>query len=226
MQILTKNWEKLKSNDLVLLRCQKCAADFSLTKKRVKDKISKIGVQPLGGSFCSFKCYNLYRTTFHPIFNCLNCGYQFSKKPSWVKKSKNHFCGNSCAAIYHNSHKTTGTRRSKLEVWLENKLTELYPDLEIHFNRKSAINSELDIYIPSLKLAFELNGIFHYEPVFGPEKLSKTQNNDQRKFQACAENGVSLCVIDTSGQRRFTELSSLKFLNIIIEIIKRVANGN
>jgi len=49
----------------------------------------------------------------------------------------------------------------------------LYPDLVIHFNKKDAINSELDIYIPSLKLAFELNGIFHYEPIFGKENFLK-----------------------------------------------------
>ena len=36
--------------------------------------------------------------------------------------------------------------RSKLEKWLEEQLIKMYPNLEIHFNRKDAINSELDIY--------------------------------------------------------------------------------
>ena len=63
-------------------------------------------------------------------------------------------------------------------MWLEEQLTSLYPKLDIHFNRKDTIGSELDIYIPSLNLAVELNGIFHYEPIFGKDKLSKIKTND------------------------------------------------
>ena len=74
----------------------------------------------------------------------------------------------------------------------------LFPSLEFHFNRKDTINSELDIYIPSLKIAFELNGIFHYEPIYGPEKLGQINNNDERKMQACIEHGIELCLIDVS----------------------------
>jgi very-short-patch-repair endonuclease len=136
-------------------------------------------------------------------------------------KYKNNFCSSSCAAIYNNTHKTYGTRRSKLEKYLEEKLKEKYPKLDIHFNRKDAINSELDIYIPSLKLAFELNGIYHYEPIHGPEKLASVQNNDQRKFQACLERGIELCIIDTSSIKHFKENKANKFLNIIIEIISK-----
>lgn len=130
-----------------------------------------------------------------------------------------NFCSHSCSATYNNTHKTHGTKRSKLEIWLEEQLTTLYSNLEIHFNRKDAINSELDIYIPSLSLAFELNGIFHYEPIYGKEKLEKIQNNDGRKFQACLENNIELCIIDTSSQIKFAEKSSIKFLDIIIKII-------
>ncbi len=133
--------------------------------------------------------------------------------------SKNNFCSQSCAAIYNQSHKTHGYRRSKLEIWLEVELNKLYPSLEIHFNRKDAINSELDIYIPSLKLAFELNGIFHYEPIYGEEQLKKIKNNDTRKYQACLERGIELCIIDTSKIKYFKESTSKPILDIISKII-------
>lgn len=152
---------------------------------------------------------------------CLNCKKVFLKLASAVRRSPNHFCSRSCAAIHNNTHKTTGTRRSKLEAYLEEQLTVLFPELEILFNDKTAINSELDIYIPSLKLAFELNGIFHYEPIFGKDKLNQIQNNDGNKFQKCQENQISLCIIDTSSQKRFTELSSKKYLDIIVSIIEQ-----
>ena len=128
-------------------------------------------------------------------------------------------CNRSCATKYQQSHKTYGYKRSKLEKYLEEQLSKLYPNLEIHYNRKDAIKSELDIYIPSLKLAFELNGIFHYEPIFGEKKLLDVKNNDHRKFAACADARIGLCVIDTSKQIRVKESTSLPFLKIITDII-------
>ena len=131
----------------------------------------------------------------------------------------NHFCSSSCAATYSNAHKTKGTRRSKLEVWLEAQLPLKYPDLVFHFNRKDAIDGELDIYIPSINLAFELNGIFHYEPIYGKDKLNQIRNNDTRKFQACIEKGIELCIIDTSKQTYFKEQTARKYLDIVTNII-------
>lgn len=137
-------------------------------------------------------------------------------------RSTNLFCSKSCAGTYNNKNKTHGTRVSKLEIWLQGKLDELYPNLEIHYNRKDTINSELDIYIPSLKLAFELNGVFHYEPIFGENKLSQIQNNDDRKFQACLELGIELCIIDSSQFKNFKEERAKKYLNIIITIMNKL----
>jgi hypothetical protein len=79
----------------------------------------------------------------------------------------------------------------------------------------------LDIYIPSLKLAFELNGIFHYEPIYGKEKLENTQNNDGRKFQACLECGIEFCTIDVSAQKYFKEKTSQIYLDIVTDILNK-----
>jgi len=81
------------------------------------------------------------------------------------------------------------------------------------------------VVIPTLKLAFELNGIFHYEPIFGSNKLKQIQNNDDRKFQACLEQGIELCLIDTSQQKYFKDVLSLKYLNIIVNIINNKLCG-
>jgi hypothetical protein len=142
------------------------------------------------------------------------------KKASVNKqKTKNIFCSSSCAATYNNTHKTQGCRKSKLEYYLEEKLPALYPSLEFHFNRKDAINSELDIYIPSLKLAFELNGIYHYEPIHGAVTLTKIQNNDHRKFQACLERNIELCIIDSSKLAYFKESNAKPYLEIVQKIL-------
>lgn len=140
-----------------------------------------------------------------------------------ASKSGHIFCTQSCFAKYHNAHKTWGTRRSKLEGWLEENLRGLYPELDIHCNRTDAIQGELDFYFPGLKLAFELNGIFHYEPIYGgPEKLTQIQNNDARKMAACLERGIELCVVDTSQADYFKPKVAEKFLGIVRGVLDRV----
>lgn len=168
--------------------------------------------------FCSLSCHGKYYTKAKKVF-CKNCGKEFIKLFSEIKKHPNNFCCRSCAATYNNTHKVSGYRRSKVELYIEKELTKKYSKLGILFNNKEAINSELDIYIPSLKLAFEINGIYHYEPIHGEDKLSRIQKNDENKFLKCQEKGISLCILDVSSIKYFKEEKVKKFLDIITKII-------
>jgi len=152
----------------------------------------------------------------HTLF-CKSCNLKLLRHPSYI--SPNNFCSKSCAATYNNRNKTYGTRRSKLELYLEQELSRLYPDCDIHFNRKDTVGSELDIYIPVLHLAFELNGIFHYKPIYGVKKLNSIQTNDVKKVDDCLKAGVSLHTIDVSDLKRFTPNSGLPYLNYILDIM-------
>jgi hypothetical protein len=120
-----------------------------------------------------------------------------SKKRNFeIKKSNNHFCSKSCAAKYNNKNKSFGTRRSKLEHWIEEQLTQIYPSLHIDFNQKTAINSELDIYIPSLNELPAPDFVnLHYEPIYGVDKLQQIRENDISKSKACHEAKIDLCTI-------------------------------
>ena len=207
-----------KSSDKLPCQCISCGITFYKQKKAILKVIRRVNGH--NGDFCSRSCLGSTRKLQTSIA-CKCCGNFFQKKQKEIKRHSNHFCSRSCAATYNNTHKTHGTRRSKLEVWLEQQLSSLYPSLEFHFNRKDAINAELDIYIPSFKLAFELNGLFHYEPIFGPEKLAKIQNNDQRKYQACIEHGIELCLIDVSSFSYFKPERAQKYLNGIRKIIHK-----
>jgi len=171
-------------------------------------------------TFCSKQCSDKFFTKTI-MAECGNCGTEVIRINAEYKASKSGkvFCNRSCAASYNNTHKTTGTRVSKLEIWLKEQLQNHYTEIEFHFNRKDTINSELDIYIPSLNLAFELNGIFHYEPIYGKDKLQSIQNNDSRKFQACLEHGIELCIIDTSSFKHFKSEKAMKYFEIIKNII-------
>ena len=212
-----EQFDKSKTTDKLPCECYSCNNTFFKTKKDISYVLN--GKKNKIGKYCNC-CKNTVRKNKQKL-NCTQCDKEFLKRPSEIKKSNNHFCSQSCSCIYHNAHKTTGNRRSKLESWLELKLICLYPDKKILFNDKTMINSELDICFPDLKLAFELNGIFHYEPIYGQNKLDKTQNNDNRKFQACLEQGIELCIIDVSQQKYFKESTSQKYFDIIIEIISK-----
>jgi len=212
-----EEFKNAKPKDLLPCECNQCKNVFFVIPDRIRK--AKNILTSSKNKFCSQECFNLSRIN-KPIVICTECGVEFKKYPSAIKKCKNHFCSSSCSTKYNNIHRViTNNHRSKLEVFLEKKLKDTYPNLQINYNDKSMIQSELDIYIPTLNLAFELNGVFHYEPIFGDKKLEKVQNNDNKKFQKCIEAGISLCIIDTSSQVYFKEKTSLEFLKIITKII-------
>jgi hypothetical protein len=214
------DFDNAKSKDLLPLKCYQCNNIFYKNKQEIQ-AIKNPNLKDTG-KFCSLKCCGYYQQCFK-TFNCTNCETPIVKMLKEIKKSKsgNHFCSQSCAATYNNKHKSFGTTRSKLEVYIEKQLTSLYSDLNIHFNRKDTIGSELDIYIPDLNLAFELNGIFHYEPIYGVNKLQQIQENDISKSKACHDHKIDLCIIDTSHQKYFKESTSKQYLDIIINTINK-----
>ena len=212
-----KEFDRSKSIDLLLLKCEWCNKPFTRMKKDVKRSL--LGTRP-EIRCCSKSCSASLQSPKQKI-NCVNCNAEVYKRPSQIKKSKsgNNFCSKSCATSYNNKNKKHGTRRSKLEIWLEGQLKLSYPKLDIRFNESTTIGSELDIYIPSLNIAFELNGIFHYEPIYGKDKFNQIQVNDISKSKACHDNKIDLCIINTSGQKYFKPKTSQKYLNIINSVI-------
>lgn len=216
IQSLIPKTTNIKVRDTIIALCEVCNKQFQITKRNLLIA-QKRNQQVL---YCSQQCYQQkVKSDKRLTLTCKQCGNTIEKHKRLTAKQSNFFCSRSCSAIYSNTHKTHGTRRAKLEAYIEQQLNTIYPTLTIIYNNKEAISSELDIYIPMLKLAFELNGIFHYEPIYGSSTLSKIKNNDNRKFQACLEHDIELCIIDTSSQKRFTELSSSIFLNIITSLI-------
>ncbi|GET40013.1 hypothetical protein [Microseira wollei] len=193
--------------------CDYCQKRFTRCVSKYNQDVKKGWRQ-----FCSNECHWLAQNKRKQVV-CAWCNTTFIKEEAQIRQTKNNFCSRSCSASYSNRNKTKGNRRSKLEIWLESQLSIIYPHLEIHYNRKNAINAELDIYIPSIGLAIELNGIFHYEAIYGEEKLSQIQNNDERKFQACLENGIELCIIDTSWFTYFKVDKARKYLQIVTQVI-------
>ena len=206
-----------KSRDLIQLICTQCKKEYKRTKKDILDTFHRYNTSP---KYCSQQCSGDHNKLVNTVKTvCKTCNKDISKLKNQYNRTTNHFCSSSCSATYVNKNKTYGTRRSKLEVYLEEQLTTLYPNLEISYSNKTIIGSELDIYIPSLRLAFEIQGIFHYEPIYGEEKLKQIQKNDLEKIGMCKKFNVDLVCIDVREQKRFTEKSSVKYLQKIIKYL-------
>lgn len=209
----------VKAFGKVPLSCHTCAAVFYRPKNEVL-KILK-GNRTYTFDYCSRPC----RPDSPKQVECKNCHKLFLKEARQIARTANNFCGRSCSARFHNRHKTSGTKISKLESWLKTKLVEAYPELAILFNDRTTIGLELDIFIPRLNLAFELNGLFHYEPIFGLDKLLKVQQRDKSKLAKCHEAGIDLCVLNVTDQLKFSETTSWKFLDTIVDIIEGRRKG-
>ena len=212
-----EEFDNFKSRDLVNLICTQCKNNYQRSKKNILDTFNRYDIYP---KYCSSQCLANFKKSIKNIKTfCTNCNKEIVKLSNQYYKSDNHFCSRSCSATWNNKNKTHGTRRSRLEVYLENELTKLYPNLKIEYSGKTAIGSEIDIYIPSLKLAFEIQGIFHYSPIFGLDKLEQIQKNDKEKQLKCEQYGITLVTIDTQLQKRFTEKSSIKYLEEILSYL-------
>ncbi len=207
-------------NEKLPLKCEGCGITFFREKRFIKfEDIHNTGRL----KYCNKPCMNEYKKLGEYV-TCVQCGVVFYKKLSEIKKTKSgrHFHSQSCAATYNNTHKTHGTRRSKLEQLIEDYIKANYKELNVQFNDKTIIGSEIDILIPDHNIAIEINGIYHYKPIHGEEKLRKIQAMDKIKIDKCEEMGITLHIIDTSSHTYVTEKSSKKYLDMIDNILVNV----
>ena len=149
-------------------------------------------------NFCSKKCKGKYNTLTNTVeIKCECCNKIFKRVKSQLKRSKSGkiFCSQSCAATYNNKLKRK-SRRSKIEEKFYNLLVKEFSNLNILANDKTMLNGlEVDVSIPSLKLAIEWNGIVHFKPIYGQTKLDKIQTRDTEKLKIASNKNINLIVI-------------------------------
>ena len=229
MLITENELKKLKCRSSVPLECEICHNIFHKPKNLVLRGLK--GTRE--DSTCSRKCKNklIGQCLFggYTELTCNQCGKIFKRKQASYNRqnvtlNKQCFCSRKCVSIWIS--KNGDTSRSKFEKWVEEQLTILHPNLVIRYNDRETLNGlELDVYIPSLKLAFEFNGIYHYEPIYGRERFDKIKINDGVKFQDCIKKNISLCVIDISKIKKFKSEREKKYINIISNVIQEKIGG-
>lgn len=146
---------------------------------------------------------------------CAQCGKTVVKQISWLKKNEYNFCSKSCSATFQNVNSRLGkSRKSKAEDYLAELIRADFPDIAIEQNTRAILPSglEIDLYLPSLRLALELNGPLHYFPLYGQEKLNVIQEKDKKKQIEAQAAGCKLYIIDISRIKYWPETKA--FLNL------------
>lgn len=209
---------RLKTIDKAPCECTNCKKSFLVSKKRISDFYNPKRKDLI--DFCSQRCYAEFKRSVNSIeVTCKNCSKKLTRTPSRVLK--NTFCSHSCSAKYGHLKKKRGFRRSKVEIYLYEEIRSRYPETVILSNSRKELGFEIDIYLPELKLGIEINGIIHYSPIYGVDKLKRIQELDAKKVSECIKNGVFLQVIDVSSQQVFSKSSSEKFLNLALLAIEK-----
>ena len=87
--------------------------------------------------------------------------------------------------------KRASTEGSKLEKYLRDELTKNGYVIEYH--RKGIIpnsNLEIDIYLPELSVAIEIDGPSHFMPIWGQQALNRTIKSDNEKNGLLRYHGI------------------------------------
>ncbi len=221
-EVKKEEFERLKGVEKIDLRCRVCGVAFSQTKAMIL-KSFKAGYT---SGFCSRNCGNKFK--FNQVSTqCKECQVPIMVRHYQKTHYKHNFCSYSCSAKYRNKHKTTGTIRSKLEIWLEAQIKQNYPDtIMIPNDRKLLGGLEIDFYFPVLKFGIELNGITHYEPIYGIDRLTRSLDSDKRKMSLCQEKGVELAVINVSQFKYFTDTCRETTWKEIENILSQLSSPN
>lgn len=196
------------------LKCDNCNVEFERKNGNVKPEIKN--------HFCCRKCFQDFKNKRAFIdVPCGTCGNLITMRRSRYNRadrtSKKFFCSKSCVGKH--SHKfAKKSRRSKLELFIEMHLKNEYPNLEVIYNNRT-FGIEFDIYIPSLKLAIELNGPLHYHSIYGEKKLLQIKERDTRKNLICLEQNIGLWTLNISSLR-FNTQSAIQYLRFIKDIIQ------
>jgi len=213
---------------MLTIKCEWCDKEFQRSETDYNAKVKKNKKQ-----FCSGKCVAQWkkknglcnRPKYPKSVNliCISCGKPFSRNDDYDKRKRRRngikpCCSPHCAAKYaHQCRKIKG--RSTLEEWMEAELKRLYPALDIHYNNREVVGLEIDIYIPSLNLAFELNGIHHYKPIYGINNFTKSAFRDILKEHKCKTKHIDLYIVDC---RHFSRLKANEDKKYLEEITRRI----
>lgn len=183
---------------MVSITCKNCHKNKEVKHWRSKE------LKFFNQGFCSIKCRQEFNKNSVQIVDCPQCKKAFLPLYRATKLNTKYgsFCSKSCRMKFYNKNVKIAKSRNKSrpEDLIEQKIKSDFCNLIIKRQDRETLPSELelDIYIPEIKLAIEINGPVHYMPIYGEERLTLVKNKDATKHLEAYHLGISLLTIDVS----------------------------
>lgn len=219
------------------------ATELKTYPLRIRREILKHGLTPPDPSEAMKRAYKtgskikrtdkLSKETKLKIANTAKENWTEDRKEEASKIQKEIFSKRSAESV-DNMHKSariallkTTKTGSKLEKALMHHLSFLG---QINWHENIIIGDEIletDLMIPGKKIAIEIDGITHYEPIYGEERLDRIQRNDRLKNEIYFRGGYRVIRIKNVGKNGIAKINSiitqikdflesdLKFIHII-----------
>jgi very-short-patch-repair endonuclease len=113
---------------------------------------------------------------------------------------------------------------SKLEKFIHQKLISLGYQVQFH-KEQSLVNTKLqiDIFLPNINTAIEVDGPSHFEPVWGQESLKRNIGYDQKKEGLISGKGWHL--IRIKQLKDFSPTRAESIVERLIPVIEECANS-
>ena len=167
-------------------------------------KVSKEDIIKLGGSGILQYYQNSFTKALATVYKELNFDpKKMASAPKWGKSQWLYF--QFMKELLFPSISSRGSSTNSLQKEKEILMDYKHPELVYSDTRK---RMELDIFIPSLNLAFEYQGEHHYHShyLFGSNETQKVR--DEEKRMACKRAGITLIEIPYWWDRSKTSIAA------------------
>lgn len=112
---------------------------------------------------------------------------------------------------------------SKLEKYILNRL--LGDKYRVDFHKEHFLSNtklQIDLFLPSLNIAIEVDGPSHFKPVWGNDSLSRNKKYDNKKTGLILGKGwVLIRIVQTKD---FSKAQANKTYNILSDILNNIKN--
>lgn len=108
---------------------------------------------------------------------------------------------------------------SKLEKFLLNELIK--GGFNVDFHKEQILSNtklQIDLFLPTINLAIEVDGPSHFLPIWGEDSLKKNQKYDEKKNGLIIGKGMKLVRIKQSHD--FSQARSILIYNKLLDIIQ------